>query len=434
MALTAAGMRQLGGGREPGPLLTPPVAQNVLGSMALLMVAGLVAGWAAERLHVPDIVVYLLIGILLGPAGTGWLQAPAGSVGSQLVFIAGAAFLLYEGGREIQLSEVRRVWLSLTLLSTVGLVAGALVVAAMGVWLAHLPVLFALLVGAVLSPTDPASIVPLLRNVAVTPKLAQTVVGESALNDATGATLAVAVLAMLGGGTLVWWHGLLELAGTALGGLAIGAAVAAVTAYAVSGALGGAPTPIRQEHGPILALVTALAAYLIADRIGASGFMAVFAAGVVHGNRELLRLLPLSPPRAELDRHFVAVAGHLMRMAVFVLLGTQIDFAAIGSFLWPAVLLTATLVLLARPVTVLISVLPDRRAAWRWREIAFLIWVRETGVIAAVLAGILAARGVPGSTLIASTVLLAALVTLLLQGTTTAAVARRLGVGAQVAD
>ncbi|HVB09042.1 MAG TPA: sodium:proton antiporter [Bacillota bacterium] len=406
----------------------------MLASILVLLVAGLAAGWLAERLHVPDIVVYLVVGIALGPAVAGWLQAPAGSVASQLVFVAGAALLLYEGGREMRLHEVRRVWLTLTLLSTVGVLAGALVVAGIGAWLLHLPFTMALLLAAVLSPTDPASIVPLLRHVAVTPKLAQTVVGESALNDATAATIAVAVLAVVSGGNVVWWKGFLNFATSSVGGLAIGAAVAAATAFAVSGALGRAPRPIREERGPILALVTALGAYLIADRVGASGFMAVFAAGVIHGNRGVFRLLPPESRVQPSEQGFMAVTGHLMRMAIFVLLGTQIDFGSLLGDLWPAALLTLTLVILARPVTVLVSALPDRRARWTWPELGFLIWVRETGVVAAVLAGILASRGVPGAPLISSTVVLAALVTLLLQGSTTAAVARRLGVGARVAE
>lgn len=402
--------------------------------MALLLVAGLLGGWVAERLRVPDIVVYLVVGILLGPGVAGWIQAPAGSIGSQIVFVAGAALLLYEGAREVRLRELRRVWLSVTLLSTLGLVAGALVVAAVGAWLVHLPFMLALLLAAVISPTDPASIVPVLRHVAVTPKLAQTVVAESALNDATAATLAVVVLGAAAGGSMVWWRGLLTFAASSLGGLAVGAAVAAVAAYAGSGVLGGAVRVVRREHGPILALLTAFGAYLLAERLGASGFMAVFAAGVVHGNSGTLRLPPPAQPAAEQDHGFATVIGDLMRMAVFVLLGTQVGFNSLAANVGAAALLTAALVVLARPVTVLLSVLPDRAARWRWPEIGFLIWVRETGVIAAVLAGILAGHGVNGSPLIASTVVLAALVTLLLQGSTTAAVARRLGVGAQIAD
>ena len=403
--------------------------------MALLLAAGLLGGWVAERLRLPDIVVYLVVGILLGPGVTGWIQAPAGSVGSQIVFVAGAALLLYEGAREVRLTELRRIWLTVTMLSTIGLVAGALVVAALGVWLLHLPFPMALLLAAVISPTDPASIVPVLRHVAVTPKLAQTVVAESALNDATAATLAVVVLGAAGGGADIWWRGLLTFAASSLGGLAVGVAVAVAAIYALSGAVGGAPRVVRQEHGPILALLTAFGAYLLAERLGASGFMAVFAAGVVHGNADILRLLPRPPtqPPGQTDRGFSAVTGDLMRMAVFVLLGTQVKFDSLAN-IGPAALLTGALVVVARPVTVLLSVLPDRAAHWRWPEIGFLLWVRETGVIAAVLAGILAGNGVAGSSLIASTVVLAALVTLLGQGSTTAAIARRLGVGAQVPE
>src|SRR5207245_2330765 len=83
---------------------------------------------------------------------------------------------------------------------------------------------------------------------------------------------------------------------------------------------------------------------------------------------------------------------------------------------------------IARPLTVLICTLPDRKAKWKWNEIVFMFWVRETGVIPAALAGMVAGLGVKHHEIISSVTFLAVLLTILFQASTTAFVARKLGV------
>ncbi len=87
----------------------------------------------------------------------------------------------------------------------------------------------------------------------------------------------------------------------------------------------------------------------------------------------------------------------------------------------------AAFLFVARPLTVLACLLPDRRGRWTREELVFLSWCRETGVVPAAIAGVLLARGVEGAELVAAMVALAVVTTLLVQATTAGALARRLG-------
>ena len=136
--------------------------------------------------------------------------------------------------------------------------------------------------------------------------------------------------------------------------------------------------------------------------------------------------MKLSKADAHRLEEFVLTTALVMRMFVFVLLGTQVNFALLNKYLWAAAGVVAVLMLLARPVTVFVSALPDRRARWQMRELKFMCWTRETGVIPAALAGMLVGAGAPGADVIAAVTFMAVLLTILVQATTTRWLARKL--------
>jgi cell volume regulation protein A len=116
-----------------------------------------------------------------------------------------------------------------------------------------------------------------------------------------------------------------------------------------------------------------------------------------------------------------------MRLFIFILLGTQVDFAEIGRHWLGGVAVVTVLMLVARPLTVFLCALPDRRARWELKEMLFMCWTRETGVIPAALAGLLLGANAPGAPTIASVTFVAILMTILIQAPTTAWLGRRLG-------
>jgi cell volume regulation protein A len=124
---------------------------------------------------------------------------------------------------------------------------------------------------------------------------------------------------------------------------------------------------------------------------------------------------------------FVGQVAEIAVLLIFVTLGINLPFDALGQYFFGGLLVMAVFIFVARPVTVLACLLPDRRGHWTRKEIAFLSWCRYTGVIPAAVASILLAQGVEGAEIAVSLVALAVVATLLLQATTAGFVARRLG-------
>jgi potassium/hydrogen antiporter len=124
---------------------------------------------------------------------------------------------------------------------------------------------------------------------------------------------------------------------------------------------------------------------------------------------------------------FVFTTAFIMRLFIFMLLGTQVDFGLMGRYWLGGVTVVAVLMLIARPVTVFVCAGPDRRARWNLAELLFMCWTRETGVIPAALAGLLLAVKAPGAEIIASVTFVAILMTILIQAPTTEWLGRKLG-------
>jgi cell volume regulation protein A len=124
---------------------------------------------------------------------------------------------------------------------------------------------------------------------------------------------------------------------------------------------------------------------------------------------------------------FIQTTAFIMRMFIFILLGAQVDFGLMNKYLGGGVVVVVIFMLVARPATVFLCALPDRRAKWSLKEMLFMCWTRETGVIPGALAGMLLGLGAPEAKLIASVTFIAILMTILIQATTTKWLAGKLG-------
>jgi len=156
----------------------------------------------------------------------------------------------------------------------------------------------------------------------------------------------------------------------------------------------------------------------------------VFVFGMVLGNKESFGFR-LEPGEAARLDEYVATTAFIMRMFIFILLGAQVDFGLMSRYLAGGIAVVAVFMLIARPVTVFVCALPDRRAKWTTKELLFMCWTRETGVIPAALAGLLVGLKAPGAQVIASVTFIAILLTILIQATTTRWLAQRLGLLAE---
>jgi len=140
--------------------------------------------------------------------------------------------------------------------------------------------------------------------------------------------------------------------------------------------------------------------------------------GIMIGNKDAFGF---RMPQAEVQKldDFVMTTAFIMRLFIFILLGAQVDFQLIGQYWSGGVIVVAIFMLVARPLTVFLCALPDRRAKWSFNEMLFMCWTRETGVIPAALAGLLLGMKAPGAQLVASVTFIAILMTILIQAPTT---------------
>jgi cell volume regulation protein A len=158
-------------------------------------------------------------------------------------------------------------------------------------------------------------------------------------------------------------------------------------------------------------VITVLAAYLLSEGIHGSGFMGAFVAGLMIGNARSFKLTIL--PKEEHAAHqFIDTVSLKLRMLIFILLGSQVDLAVLKEYGLLALVVVIIFIFIARPITVLCSLLPDKKANWTRPEVLFFFWTRETGVIAAALIGIVSSSDLQERKLLSTIVFIAILVQL----------------------
>jgi potassium/hydrogen antiporter len=399
------------------------IAKHDLFSFAIILAAGAICSVVARKLKIPDIVIFLVVGILLGPEVLGLLDIPADAAVNQVILIFGSSYLLFDGGASLRFNVLKEVWISIVVLATIGVLVTALITSVAAYYVLGIPYIVALLLGAAIASTDPATLVPIFRQILIRDRVAQTVVSESAFNDATGAVTTFAVLAIAAGTSEF------SLSSSVLNFFtqcAIGVAAGAILGYMAAFLMGHEKYNFLMEYAPLVTLMAVIGAYLGADKLYASGFMAVFVFGMVLGNKESFGFR-MSGEEAERLDEFIMTTTLITRMFIFILLGSQVDFALMNRYLAGGIIVITIFMLIARPVAVFACTLPDRRAKWNINEILFMCWTRETGVIPAALAGLLVGLKAPGAEVIASITFVAILMTILIQATTTRWVASRLG-------
>jgi cell volume regulation protein A len=399
------------------------IAKHTLMSCGLILAIGTITGLVAQKIKIPDVAVFLIVGMLIGPAALGLIDIKADSALNQTILLFGASYILFDGGASLRLEVLKRVWITIVVLATVGVLITAAITSIAAYLILGVPWIVALLLGAAIASTDPATLVPIFRQVHIRDRVAQTVMSESALNDATGAIVTFGVLAVaMGTGEMSLTASVLDLLKQSLIGIVAGAALGYLAALLIA----HERWSFLMEYAPVVTLMAVIGAYFAADGLQASGFMSVFVFGVVLGNKDAFGFNMSEAEAQKLDQ-YVATTAFIMRLFIFILLGTQVDFGLMNKYLLGGVGVIAIFMLVARPLTVFACALPDRRSRWSLNELLFMCWTRETGVIPAALAGLLLGMKAPGAQVIASVTFIAVLMTILIQAPTTRWLGSRLG-------
>jgi potassium/hydrogen antiporter len=399
------------------------IAKHTLLALGLVLAIGTVAALLAQKIRIPDVAVFLVAGIAIGPQALDLVQIKADSALNQIILLFGASYILFDGGAALRIEVLKKVWITIVTIATIGvLITAGITALAAHIILGASPMV-ALLLGATIASTDPATLVPIFRQIRISDRVAQTVTSESAFNDPMAAILSFSVLAAaMGSGEFSVLNAIFDLLKQSVIGIIAGIALGYLAAFLIA----HERWAFLAEYAPVVTLVAVIGAYFAADGLQASGFMAVFVFGIVLGNKEAFGLQMEAGEAQKLDE-FVLTTAFIMRLFIFILLGAQVDFTLMGRYGLGGVAVVTILMLVARPATVFVCALPDRRARWTLREMLFMCWTRETGVIPAALAGLMLGLKAPGAQLIASVTFIAILMTILIQAPTTQWLGRRLG-------
>jgi len=402
---------------------TVEIAKGTLLSIGIILAVGAFCGFLSQKIKIPDIVIFLVAGIVLGPEIAGVIDIKADSVLNQIILIFGSCYILFDGGASLRFKVLKEVWITILVIATIGVLITGGITAVAAYYAFGVPVIVALLLGATIASTDPATLVPIFKQVKIKDRVAQTVMSESAFNDAMGAIVTFAVLAVaMGTSEFSVQKSLIDLGKQSVVGILAGG----ILGYAAAWLIGHEKYAFLEEYAPVVTLMAVIGAYLGADGLQASGFMAVFVFGIVLGNKESFGFRVEAGEDEKLEE-YILTTSFIMRMFIFILLGTQVNFSLMSKYLAGGAVVIAVFMLIARPATVFLCALPDRRSKWSLNELLFMCWTRETGVIPAALAGMLVGMKAPGAELIASVTFIAIMLTILIQASTTKLLARKLG-------
>src|SRR5690349_15828408 len=375
---------------------------------AVLVMAGILSSLLALRFGAPLLLVFLIIGMLAGDSGPGQLQFDDVRT-TYLVGSVALALILFDGGLRTRFQHIRTVLAPSVVLATIGVLLTAVITAPVAHWALELDWTDSLLVGAVVASTDAAAVFLLVhaQGLRLRPRVGATLEAESGSNDPFAVFLTLMLVELIAVGHSSTGHVLMELAREAV----LGAIIGVIGGRTIVIALNRVALP-QGLHAPFVT-TTALVIFGVAQVGHASGFLAVYLAGIVIGNR---------PTRAHNSVvAFLDAATWLAQIVMFVLLGLLVGPRRLLSSIGPGLAIAVTLMLIARPLAVLICLAPFR---FPWREKIFIAWVGLRGAVAIFLASIPMLIGLSKAYLYFDVAFVVVIVSLLVQGWTLAQAAR----------
>lgn len=380
---------------------------------ALLVLASVFAHLVSRRFGAPILLVFLVLGMLAGEDGPGHIRFDD----ANLAFLVGSmalAVILFDGGLRTPIAAVRAAWAPSLVLATLGVIATAAIVALVVALVFHRDWREAMLVGSIVASTDAAAVFGLLtqHGIGLSDRLKATLEVESGANDPMGVFLTIVFVEMLrlDLDTLGW-----GVLGQFVGQMGIGALLGIAGGFALAWLV----NRLEMTGGlyPILAFAMAMLVFAVAQSAHGSGFLAVYLAGIVFGNRRVRAL--------QLIVRFFDGLTWLGQIGLFLMLGLLISPHELPQQATLAITVGAVLIVLARPAAVLVSLSPF---GFSLREQMFVAWVGLRGAVPIFLALLPLMAGVESGRWMLQVAFVVVLISLAVQGWTIPFVARVLGV------
>lgn len=384
-------------------------ANQFILAVGVLLMVSILASRISDRIGVPLLLIFLLIGMLAGEQGLAGIVYDdifSANIAANLAL----AVILFDGGLHTPLASFRSGLRPALWLATVGVVVTAAITGYAASHLFGIPILEGFLMGAIIGSTDAAAVFSLLRarGLQLNRRVQATLEIESGSNDPMAAFLTIALIgAIKQGGSAIGWG----TAGDFVWQLGVGS-VAGVCGGRVLSLLLDRLQLVRSLR-PLLAFAGGLSIYAVAAVLGGSGFLAAYVGGLILGN---------GARNAGGDvRRFHDGLATLAQMGLFLLLGLLVAPSAVLPVMPEALLTALVLILVARPLAVALCLLPFR---FDWREKLFISWVGLRGAVPIVLGLYPLLAGVGEGRFAFNVAFVVVLVSLILQGGTIVSVAR----------
>lgn len=398
----------------------------------VILVFGFLAYEFAKPTVIPSFVLAIFIGMLQRSALSPITENPTTLA---VLTTTGAAFILFGGGLDTPFGRFRKIIGPILSIAFLGTIVTAFTLSFafehVAAWNgATVSIAAVVLFGAALASTDPAAIIPSFKALVFPkPRVKDIAISESALNDVIGAVLTLTFLGVVRATpdlpSIVAAYGHLLTPSIGLGVLReiiIGCLVGGV-GFAILHAWSRWKATLGEsgEADAALFMAVPLLTYLVATLLHGNPFLAVFVAGL---------LFQLEEHVSHVEHYFAHTIEGLMKPLIFMLLGASVDVSQLLSVAPLGITMGIIFMFIVRPLAVFITLAPFMPGKHKLtvKELLFLSFVRETGVIPAVLLMGLAASGIAGAETVVLTGLWVILLTLIVQPPLTPFVAKALGI------
>ena len=393
-------------------------AEMILLVVSIILILSIFAGKAGYRFGLPALLLFLGVGMLFGSDGLG-IQFDNPQL-TQFIGTLALSIILFSGGMDTKLSEVRPIASQGVVLATVGVLLTTFITGGFIYVVCHYSSIYdtltlpeALLLAAVMSSTDSASVFSILRSKGVLLKenLRPTLELESGSNDPMAYMLTLILIAFIGSEGMsvpeAAWMLVLQLGIGAIGGYLLGkAAVWVVNKINID----------NTSLYPILILAFAFLTFSVVTLIKGNGYLAVYIAGLIFGNSKIVHKKSIGT--------FFDGFTWLWQIVMFLTLGLLVNPHELLPVTHIGLGIGLFMILIARPVSVFISLLPYKNFSLRAR--LYISWVGLRGAVPIIFATYPLIAGVEHARWFFNIVFFITILSLLVQGTTVTYVARLL--------
>lgn len=386
--------------------------EQIFVGVAAILVLSVIASKASEKYGIPALLLFLFLGMLAGSEGPGGVEFDDPWL-AQALGVAALAFILFAGGMDTRWQEVRCVAGRAFALSTVGVAVTSAVIGIAAAYGLGFSPLEGLLLGSIISSTDAAAVFSVLRsrNIGLSDRVKNLLEFESGSNDPMAVFLTIAFISLLTQQT----NPLALIVKIFFMQMALGAVLGFLLGWALVWVINHIGLETEGLY-PVLTLSSALLIYGAIAFVGGNGFLGIYIAGLILGHNNFVH-------KKSLLRFHDAVAW-LMQIVMFLILGLQVFPSQLVPVIGTGLLLSAILMLAARPIAVFVCLVAS---SFTLKEKLLIAWVGLRGAVPIILATFPLLAGIPNAGNIFNLVFFIVLTSVLLQGTSIPLVVQWLG-------